>query len=31
VIEVSFLSPGGDHLVIEWWRDGGSVHRVERS
>lgn len=31
VTEVSFLSPGGDHLVIEWWRDGDAVHRVERS
>ena len=30
VTEVSFLRPAGDHLVIEWWREGGPVHRVER-
>ena len=27
---VSMLSPGGDHLVIEWWRPGQVVERVER-
>ncbi len=27
---VSMLMPGGDHLVIEWWRPGAGVHRVER-
>jgi hypothetical protein len=27
---VSMLSPGGDHLVIEWWRPGAGVQRVER-
>ena len=31
VAEVSFLYPEGDHLVIEWWRDGVGLHRVERS
>lgn len=30
VTEISFVRPAGDHLVIEWWRDGGPVHRVER-
>lgn len=30
VTEVSFLRPAGDHLVIEWWRPGEPVHRVER-
>lgn len=28
--EVSFLRPAGDHLVIEWWREGDGLHRVER-
>lgn len=28
--EVSFLTPGGDHLVIEWWKPGAGVTRVER-
>ena len=30
--EVSLLrvGPGGDHLVIEWWRPGVGVNRVER-
>jgi Pyridoxamine 5'-phosphate oxidase len=27
---VSMLMPGGDHLVIEWWRPGAGVQRVER-
>ena len=27
---VSMLSPGGDHLVIEWWRPGQVVEGVER-
>ena len=27
---VSMLAPGGDHLVIEWWRPGQGVQRVER-
>ena len=30
VREVSFLRPAGDHLVIEWWREGDGLHRVER-
>lgn len=28
--EVSFLTPGGDHLVIEWWKPGAGVSRIER-
>ena len=28
--EISFVQPEGDHLAIEWWREGGPVHRVER-
>ena len=31
VEELSFLWPEGDHLVIEWWRAGDGLHRVERS
>jgi len=30
VRDVSFLIPAGDHLVIESWREGGEVQRVER-
>lgn len=30
VREVSFLRPGADHLVIESWREGAAVERVER-
>lgn len=30
VERVSMLMPGGDHLVIEWWRSGQAVQRVER-
>ncbi len=30
VTDMSFLRPAGDHLVIQWWREGGPVHRVER-
>lgn len=30
VTEMSFLRPAGDHLVIEWWREGGRVSRVDR-
>ena len=30
VTELMFLKPGGDHLVIESWREGGEVKRVER-
>ena len=24
------VGPGGDHLVIEWWRPGAGVTRLER-
>jgi hypothetical protein len=30
VYEVSMIQPAGDHLNIDWWRDGGEVVRVER-
>jgi hypothetical protein len=30
VTELMFLKPGGDHLVIESWRQGGDVTRIER-
>lgn len=30
VREISLLRPGGDHLVIEWWREGEEPHRLER-
>lgn len=30
VSQVSFLMPAGDHLDIEWWREGEPVRRVER-
>ena len=30
VQEISFLKPGDDHLVIEWWRPGEEPHRIER-
>jgi len=30
VIELMFLKPGGDHLVIESWRDGEQPKRTER-
>ena len=30
VAEVSTVRPEGDHLVIEWWREGEPAHRVER-
>ena len=30
VTEISFLKPGGDHLVIEWWKEGEAPQRVER-
>jgi hypothetical protein len=30
VTEVSMLHPAGDHLVIEWWREGQGLRRVER-
>jgi hypothetical protein len=28
--ELSFLRPAGDHLVIELWREGSPVRRIER-
>ncbi len=30
VTEVSFLRPAGDHLLIEWWTEGGKEQRVKR-
>jgi hypothetical protein len=30
VTELSFLRPAGDHLVIELWREGEPVRRIER-
>ncbi len=30
VLEVSTVHPGGDHLDIEWWREGDGLKRVER-
>jgi hypothetical protein len=30
VTGVSSVRPDGDHLVIEWWRPGGPVQRIER-
>jgi hypothetical protein len=30
VHEVSMVQPSGDHLNIDWWREGGEVVRVER-
>jgi hypothetical protein len=32
VTDISSLrpGPGGDHLIIEWWREGEPPHRVER-
>jgi hypothetical protein len=30
VHELSTVRPAGDHLDIEWWRDGEGVRRVER-
>jgi hypothetical protein len=30
VTEVSFVEPGGDHLLIQWWKPGGPVYRIER-
>ncbi len=31
VYELSMVRPAGDHLDIDWWREGGDVVRVERS
>ena len=30
ITEISMLRPAGDHLVIEWWRPGEELHRIER-
>lgn len=30
VAEVSMVQPSGDHLNIDWWREGSEVVRVER-
>lgn len=30
VHELSLLQPDGDHLNIDWWREGGAVIRIER-
>lgn len=30
VVEVSFVRPAGDHLLIEWWREGGPPQQVKR-
>jgi hypothetical protein len=30
VESISLLTPAGDHIVIEWWREGGEVQRVDR-
>jgi hypothetical protein len=30
VVELSLLKPAGDHLVIDWWREGGPVRRISR-
>lgn len=30
VTELSFLRPAGDHLVIDWWAEGGPPQSVKR-
>ena len=30
VTELSFIQPGGDHLVIEWWTPDQGARRIER-
>jgi hypothetical protein len=30
VLEISFLRPAGDHLDIEWWKEGEEPRLVER-
>ncbi len=30
VSEVSMLAPTEDHLIIEWWRPGEELHRMQR-
>jgi hypothetical protein len=31
VKELSILMPSGDHLDIDWWREGAPPQRIERS
>jgi hypothetical protein len=31
VHELSMVQPAGDHLDIEWWREGEGVRKVERA
>ena len=30
VLELSFLRPAGDHLLIEWWKEGGEPKSMKR-
>ena len=30
VTELSFITSGGDHIVVEWWTPDGGAQRVER-
>jgi hypothetical protein len=30
VREMSLIKPGGDHLDIDWWKQGGQTKRIER-
>jgi hypothetical protein len=30
VREISMLRPAGDHLDIDWWREGAGLHHVDR-
>lgn len=30
VVEVSFMRPAGDHLLIEWWREGEAPRQTKR-
>jgi hypothetical protein len=30
VREISMIKPGGDHLDIDWWTEGGPTKRIER-
>jgi hypothetical protein len=31
IVELGFLRPDGDHLVIEWWTPAGGYQRVDRA